>query len=80
MSSNALSCGCSMTTEDTILDNTPTVPAGSVSGGLSVCGYETALSKLPNISFEEQDYVEGFCPDAALALGTMFPELVNIYK
>lgn len=80
MSSDALSCSCGMTTEGMILENVTTVPAGSVSGGLSVCGYETELNKLPNIHFEEQDYTEGFCPDTALAIGTLFPELVNIYK
>ena len=74
MSSNITPCRCSMAAEAT------TVPAGSVSNGLSVCGYETELNRLPNISFENQVYAEGFCPDAALAVGTLYPELVNIYK
>lgn len=73
-------CRCSMAAEALILENATTVPAGSVSNGLSVCGYETELNRLPNISFENQVYAEGFCPDAALAVGTLYPELVNIYK
>ena len=71
MSSNITPCRCSMAAEALILENATTVPAGSVSNGLSVCGYETELNRLPNISF---------CPDAALAVGTLYPELVNIYK
>ena len=72
MSSNITPCRCSMAAEALILE--------SVSNGLSVCGYETELNRLPNISFENQVYAEGFCPDAALAVGTLYPELVNIYK
>lgn len=75
MSSNITPCRCSMAAEALILENATTVPAGSVSNGLSVCGYETELNRLPNISFENQVY-----PDAALAVGTLYPELVNIYK
>ena len=66
-----------MAAEALILENATTVPAGSVSNGLSVCGYETELNRLPNISFENQVYAEGFCPDAALAVGTLYPELVK---
>ena len=80
MISNITPCRCSMAAEALILENATTVPAGSVSNGLSVCGYETELNRLPNISFENQVYAEGFCPDAALAVGTLYPELVNIYK
>lgn len=31
--------------------------------------------RLAQISFPIQKYVEGFCPDAAIAQGTLFPEL-----
>ena len=51
MSSNITPCRCSMAAEALILENATTVPAGSVSNGLSVCGYETELNRLPNISF-----------------------------
>ena len=71
MSSNITPCRCSMAAEALILENATTVPAG---------GYETELNRLPNISFENQVYAEGFCPDAALAVGTLYTELVNIYK
>ena len=80
MSSNITPCRCSMDFLSMAMVYKTTVPAGSVSSGLSVCGYETELNRLPNISFENQVYAEGFCPDAALAVGTLYPELVNIYK
>lgn len=79
MSSNITPCRCSMAAEALILENATTVPAGSVSNGLSVCGYETELNRLPNISFENQVYAEGFVL-MRLAVGTLYPELVNIYK
>ena len=77
MSSNITPCRCSMAAEALILENATTVPAGSVSNGLSVCGYETELNRLPNISFENQVYAEGFCPDAALAVGTLYPDILK---
>ena len=45
MSSNITPCRCSMAAEALILENATTVPAGSVSNGLSVCGYETELNQ-----------------------------------
>ena len=56
-----------------------TVQAGGVTGGLSVCGYETAAAQLPKLFAAEQRYSSGFCPNCALEKGTMFPELVSEY-
>ncbi|MBO4562589.1 MAG: spore coat associated protein CotJA [Clostridia bacterium] len=56
-----------------------TVPAGSASAGLSACGYITAAVRLPRLTAAEQDYTAGFCPECALAKGTMFPELASEY-
>lgn len=80
MNENAIVCSCGTSKEERFLENAVTVPAGSVNNGLSVCGYENELSRLPHIHFVEQEYTEGFCPDTTLAVGTLFPELVNIYK
>ena len=57
-----------------------TVQAGTVDGGLGACGYGTELSSLPQTLIRPQEYRDGFCPDAALAVGTMFPELADMYK
>jgi hypothetical protein len=54
-----------------------TVPAGNVSAGLSVCGYEAAGMGLPELSAADQVYSSGLCPGLALEKGTMFPELIN---
>ena len=35
---------------------------------------------LAKIYFPTQDYRAGFCPCEALSQGTMFPELVRLYK
>lgn len=56
-----------------------TVPAGEVAVSLAVCGYETALQRLPKVTVTEQVYSSGLCPNCALAKGTMFPELVSEY-
>ena len=56
-----------------------TVEAGYVTNGLSVCGYETAKSRLPRLDPADQRYSSGFCPNCALDRGTMFPELVSEY-
>ena len=58
----------------------PTVPAGSVSGGLGACGWPTELMKLPRILIRPQNYLSGFCPQDALENGTLFPELADLYK
>lgn len=76
--SAAGSCNCGM--RENVLEGVPTVPAGGVSGGLGVCGYKNEFSKLPVTVIRGQTYREGLCPDASLELGTMFPELVSIYK
>ncbi len=70
-------CGC---VSREMLNDTVTVPAGSVNGGLSACGYEMQRDRLPDIHFRNQEYSEGFCPDTALMIGTLYPELVNVYK
>jgi hypothetical protein len=57
-----------------------TVPAGSVGTGLSACGIETELSRLPQTIIKPQSYREGFCPDEAIDVGTLFPELADNYK
>ena len=77
MDFTAVTCGCS---DEDRIRSAVTVPAGSVSGGLSACRYELERSSLPDISFQDQNYSEGFCPDTALMLGTLYPELVHIYK
>ena len=56
-----------------------TVPAGEVTTGLSACGYEIAMTKLPKVIAVDQTYQAGFCPNCALGKGTMFPELVSEY-
>ncbi|MCR5808688.1 MAG: spore coat associated protein CotJA [Clostridiales bacterium] len=56
-----------------------TVPAGGVSVGLSVCGYETVRMQLPKLIAVDQNYSSGLCPGCALEKGTMFPELVSEY-
>ncbi|MBQ7061485.1 MAG: spore coat associated protein CotJA [Clostridia bacterium] len=58
----------------------PTVPAGSVSGGLGACGWPTELLKLPRTLIRPQNYLSGFCPQDALENGTLFPELADLYK
>lgn len=60
-------------------DMNVTVPAGDVPSGLSACGYESDMVRLPQIHFKSQNYSEGFCPDTAMCYGTLFPELVSEY-
>lgn len=62
MSSNITPCRCSMAAEALILENATTVPAGSVSNGLSVCGYETELNRLPNIALKIRFMPKAFVP------------------
>ena len=38
------------------------------------------MSLLPVTVIKKQSYTEGLCPDSALGIGTMFPELADIYK
>lgn len=73
-------CGCGVSREEMLLDGITMVPAGSVNSGLSVCGYQNELARLPVTYIKPQTYTEGMCPDASLGVGTMFPELVSIYK
>lgn len=73
------SCSCGMTENELLRDMT-TVPAGTVSNGLAVCGYQNLLYKLPETIIRPQTYSEGFCPESALEVGTMFPELADVYK
>ena len=56
-----------------------TVPAGEVAVSLAVCGYETAVQRLPRLIAAEQSYSSGLCPSCALEKGTLFPELVSEY-
>lgn len=78
MDINAITCACGGA--GPMLNDSVTVPAGSVNGGLSVCGYDSPRERLPITYIVNQDYTEGFCPDTALAVGTLFPELTGIYK
>ena len=74
-----LSCSCGTNTG---IDpqNMTTVPAGSVGNGISACGYDMELTSLPQTVIRPQNYREGFCPDEALGIGTLFPELEHTYK
>ncbi|MBR4434989.1 MAG: spore coat associated protein CotJA [Clostridia bacterium] len=74
-----VSCSCGFG-EDEFLKDAATVPAGDVGSGLGACGYERGFSRLPDTDIKPQTYREGLCPDAALTFGTMFPELVSVYK
>ncbi|MBO6060510.1 MAG: hypothetical protein J6P98_00130 [Clostridia bacterium] len=56
-----------------------TVTAGDVSVGLAMCGYEPAAVRLPRVSAADQNYSAGLCPNCALSVGTMFPELADSY-
>ena len=78
MDNTAITCACGST--GFMLHDSVTVPAGSVNGGLSVCGYDSPRERLPITHILNQEYTEGFCPDTALAVGTLFPELTGIYK
>lgn len=51
----------------------PLVAAGTV----SACQNSDSLA---SIYFRSQNYCSGFCPEQSLMQGTMFPELVRIYK
>lgn len=79
VSAAGASCSCGMRGE-MILRDLNMIPAGSVNGGLSTCGYPSELSLLPVTAIKKQVYTEGLCPDSALSIGTMFPELADIYK
>ena len=72
-------CGCGFPAGRDPRDSV-TVPAGTVGTGLSACGIETELSKLPQTHIKPQSYREGFCPDEAIGTGTLFPELADSYK
>lgn len=80
MGNNNLSCTLCIGNESFDLSSVVTVPAGTVSSGLGACGYPNEINRLPRVHVEAQNYTEGFCPDTALAIGTMYPELVSIYK
>ena len=78
MDNTAITCACGST--GFMLHDSVTVPAGSANGGLSVCGYDSPRERPPITHIVNQEYTEGFCPDTALAVGTLFPELTGIYK
>lgn len=52
-----------------------TIGAGCVSND-----YGSTGCMLAKIYFPSQSYIAGFCPEKALCNGTMFPELVRIFK
>ena len=56
-----------------------TVSAGDVSVGLTICGYEPSVVRLPKLIAVDQNYTSGLCPNCAISKGTMFPELVSEY-
>ncbi len=63
--------------DPTTVDNV--VPAGTVSTADS-CGIPNGGGcALATVYFPTQEYRAGFCPAAALAHGTLFPELVSDY-
>lgn len=80
MDNNNFSCSLCTVNESFDPSAAVTVPAGTVSTGLSACGYPSEIDRLPRVYVQAQRYTEGFCPDTALAVGTMYPELVSIYK
>lgn len=58
----------------------PAAVAGTVEAG-NVCRDEFNTScLLSKIYFPTQEYRAGFTPECALENGTMFPELVRLYK
>ncbi len=77
--STAAACCCGYSSGRDPRDGT-LVPAGTVGTGLSACGIETELSRLPQTSIKPQSYREGFCPNEAIEVGTLFPELADNYK
>ena len=63
--------------DPTTVDNV--VPAGAVSSA-DLCGMPGGGGCAPaTVYFPTQEYRAGFCPSAALARGTLFPELVSDY-
>ena len=68
---------CSLCGEHGCQSNT--VPAGDVAVSLAVCGYEKAVQRLPRVEIADQDYTSGLCPECALGMGTLFPELISRY-
>ena len=58
-------------------DDMRTVSAGEACYS-SVCGeFSLRTAKLAQLSMEDQEYTQGFCPCEALEMGTLFPELLS---
>lgn len=65
--------------QNTVTSDCNLVAAGTA--GASGCGCQAEKpDMLAAITFPIQTYCSGFCPQAALEQGTMFPELVRLYK
>ncbi|MDO4568608.1 MAG: spore coat associated protein CotJA [Clostridia bacterium] len=64
--------------QTTLTSDANLVAAGTA--GSSECGACENQGCLAQINFREQVYYSGLCPQQALKQGTMFPELVRIYK
>ena len=81
-------CGCGCNCNDSGVGNSQTRSESTVTCGanLVAAGCEANDCALGNqcnlaqISFPSQNYYSGFCPNESLAQGTMFPELVRLYK
>ena len=77
MDNTAITCACGST--GFMLHDSVTVPAGSVNGGLSVCGYDSPRDMFPITHIVNHDYTVGFCPDTALAVGTLLSLFTGMY-
>lgn len=84
-------CGCGCNCNDSGVGNSQTRSESTVTCGANLVAAGTAgceandcalgnQCNLAQISFPSQNYYSGFCPNESLAQGTMFPELVRLYK
>lgn len=90
-SNSRCGCGCGCNCNDSGVGNSQTRSESTVTCGANLVAAGTAgceandcalgnQCNLAQISFPSQNYYSGFCPNESLAQGTMFPELVRLYK
>jgi hypothetical protein len=72
-------CNCCRCNEPARSSATVTSDASLVAAGKAHNCF-TEEQELAQVNFPIQSYVSGFCPCEALTQGTMFPELVRLYK
>ncbi len=72
-------CNCCRCNEAARSSATVTSDASLVAAGTAQTCF-TKEQELAQVNFPIQCYVSGFCPCEALTQGTMFPELVRLYK